>query len=486
MKHLINHTIGAGQKNNPDDIRIVRGTLKALKGDEIIPEKLSGFIDDELDADIRDFQQKSGLIEDGRLTPKGETERNLISRITGEGIDRAAAGDAVLSSSVGDGGENDPADVVALKRVLGTLGFLKYDRTAPPSPFVDSKLVEAIAKLQRDANLLTDGRADSNGETIAAIGELLEEKPSSEGRDETQVAIGPALIPLFMFLARTVPHIIRQAPRIVAGNEAAKKLVEQDQKRRSQHNENSEFTGQTSNGTKLEHIPPDPSEFGGGKTEFPPPDPDKKDGKLKGRPSDPVRDDPTVFPIPGNPEDLVTILPGGDITPVAPIIIERKGDEPTRVLNAQIARLLEKLGVRYEIIHVSGSRDADGNEIPEAHLKNKDTGGLKGGNFPDITFEIRGANKIIRFHINTADVRADGVTLSSRERKAAESIQYNMEDDAVLLTLPKLRPGETLDIEALSKRLENIMRDLEDLADGKIDQKTFDTWIKSTEKLPTK
>jgi hypothetical protein len=489
MRHLIKRPIGAGLDNDPHDVRLVRGVLKGLKGDEIIPEKLSGFIDDDLDTDIRTFQQTAGLTEDGRLNPNGETERNLISRITGEGIDIAAPEDAVLRQSVGDGGENNPEDVVTVKRVLGTTGHLKYDRTASPPPFIDAKTVAALTDFQNETNLLPDGRTDPDGETLAALRKLLEENPDGRSSAEAQVALGPALIPLFLFLARAAPHILnaaRQTPAIIAANESAKKLAEQDRKRRSRADGRSEFRGHPPQGTRTENIPLDPDEFGDGREEFPSEPPGKNDGKLEGRPTDPAPVTPETFPLPENPENLVQIFPGGSAKPEIPFIIERKGDEPVRALNAAFARLFEKLGKRYGIVHVGGSRDADGNEIPETHLKNKDTGGLKGGSFPDITFEIPGLKFTIRFYVNTADHLVDGVTLSTRERKAAERILINMEDYAALLTIPKPGADETIDMEAFGKRLESIVKDLKDFADGKIDPKTFERWIKTTEKPPLK
>lgn len=480
MRHLIRRPIGAGLDNDPDDIRIVRGTLKALKGDEVNPEKLSGFIDDDLDTDIRTFQQNTGLIEDGRLTPGGETERNLISRITGENIDFTAADDAVLNRSVGDGGENDPRDVIVVKRALGTLGRLKYDRTKPASPIIDANTVDALTGFQQDKKLLVDGRADPGGETIKSLREALEEKSQDASPDETQIALGPLLRLLLSRAARPLPPII-------ATDEAAKKAAEEEQKRRRDGSKDPEFTGQKSNGTKLEHIPPDPNKLGGGKTAFPPEDPDKSDGKMEGGPTEPVRNYPTVFPLPENPENLIQIFPGNTDRPEPPIIIERKGNEPTRVYNALLARMIERFGKKFgiKLIHIGGSRDADGNEIPETHLKNKETGGLKGGSFPDISFEIPGLISL-RVYLNSADTYADGVTLTKREENAARRMEINMEDNAVLIAIPKLRANQTVDLEALEKMLEPIIKDLKDLAEGKVDIRAFSRRISLREKLPLK
>lgn len=490
MRHLINRPIGAGLDNDPDDIRIVRGTLKAVNGDEIAPETLSGFIDDDLDTDIRDFQQNAGLVEDGKLTPGGETERNLISRITGEGIDVATRADTVLRESVGDGGENDAADVIAAKRALGTLGYLKYDRTAPPSPFIDAKTVAALIEFQNDTKLFPDGRADPDGETIETLREALEEKSNRAGSDETEVALGPALIPLLMLLARTAPHLAKFARGAAAagtvGN-AARQAGNKTLQRRGEADAEQDFRGDRPEGSKVENIPPDPSRFGGGRTEFPAGDPDGNDGKQEGRPAEPITHIPAGFPIPDNPEDLVTLLPGNTDQPSLPLFIERKGKESTRVFNADVTRTFEAVGrnIGLQIKHIGGSRDPDGREIPETHFKNRDTGGLKGGSFSDMTFLISGKVDILVV-VNTVDTRADGMTPTTREENGAIRLDYNMAANAILITLPKARSGQTIDFKAFESRIVPVFKDLKKIADGMSARNVLGRRIRLHDKLPTK
>lgn len=489
MRDLIKRPIGAGLDNDPDDIRIVRGTLKAVNGDEIDPETLSGFIDDDLDTDIRDFQQNAGLIEDGRLTPGGETERNLISRITGEGTDVATHADTVLQASVGEGGENDAADVIAAKRALGTLGYLKYDRTAPPSPFIDAQTVAALTKFQNDTKLFPDGRANPDGGTIEALRELLEEKSNRPGSDETEVAVGPALIPLFMLLARTAPHLAKFARGAAAagavGN-AARQAGDQTLQRPGEADTEQNFRGDRSEGIKLEHIPPDPSQFGSG-TEFPAEDPEGYDGKHEGQPTEPFTHIPAGFPIPDNPEDLVTLLPGNTDQPQLPLLIERRGKESTRAFNAGVTRAFEAVGkkIGLKIKHIGGSRDPDGREIPETHFKNRDTGGLKGGSFSDMTFLISGKQDILVV-VNTVDTRADGMTPTTREENNAIKLDYNMKANAVLITLPKAGPDQTIDFAEFERRTLPIFKDVKKIADGKSARDALGRRIKLHEKLPTK
>ena len=121
----------------------------------------------------------------------------------------------------------------------------------------------------------------------------------------------------------------------------------------------------------------------------------------------------------------------------------------------------------------------------ETHLKNRDTGGRKGGNFIDITFITSGLRKI-RIFINTVDTHADGKTLSAREERAAQQILINKEEDAILITIPKPGANETVDIDALEDLIEPLIRKLKDLSDGELDPGSVDQWIKLLEKLPTK
>lgn len=495
MRHLINRPIGPGLDNDPDDIRIVRGTLRAMKGEDINPETLSGFIDDDLDADIRHFQQDAGLVEDGKLSPDGETERNLISRITGDSIDVAAREDAVLQQSVGDGGENDPADVVAAKRALGTLGYLKYDRTAAPSPFIDSDTVAALTEFQNDTKLFPDGRADPDGKTIEALREALGEVPDRSAPGETKVAVGPLMVPLLLTLVRTAPHLAkfaRGAAAVGASSNAARQAGQKTRERQGDQrdpDEGSDFARARPESSKVENIPPNPNRYGGGRTEFPPEDPDGNDGKLEGRPAEPIIDIPAGFPIPDSPEDLVEILPGNTDKIELPIFIERRGKESTRAYNADVTRLFESAGKQngLQVQHIGGSRDANGREVPETHFKNRDTGGLKGGSFADMSFWVwvPGKGKI-EIHINTADTRADGMTLTTREKTAAIRLLYNMKKNALLITIAKAGPNETIDLDAMEKLIDPVMKGIKDAAENGFDRDTVERWIDIHQKLPTK
>ncbi len=53
--------------------------------------------------------------------------------------------------------------------------------------------------------------------------------------------------------------------------------------------------------------------------------------------------------------------------------------------------------------------------------------------------------------INSHDPKADGVTPTGREEKAAVRIMKNKETGDILMLVPKLREGQILDCEALAK-----------------------------------
>lgn len=177
MRHLIDGPVGAGQENKPENVRRARAALRAAADHNPDLDDLSAYTDTEFDERLRNFQDDNGLLPDGYMEPGGETERNLVARLTGEGLDEAGPDDARLSGPVGAGGDNDTRDVQTVKRVLGTLGHLKYDRTRQPFPYIDSQTVEAVEVFQRENGLFDDGRIDPNGETIQKIREALKKGP---------------------------------------------------------------------------------------------------------------------------------------------------------------------------------------------------------------------------------------------------------------------------------------------------------------------
>ncbi len=137
------------------------------------PEGFHDAIDADFDRSIRDFQESNGLKIDGLLLPGGETERNLIAYKTGEGFDGVGPDQVAIGGGVGFGGGNDTADVSAIKRAFGALDRYRYDRTRPPPPYIDSRLVEEIEAFQRENGLFDDGLIAPGGETLPALRDAL-------------------------------------------------------------------------------------------------------------------------------------------------------------------------------------------------------------------------------------------------------------------------------------------------------------------------
>lgn len=204
MVGLFNRSVGRGLDNDEDDVKVARAVTRALDGEEVSLEALSPVMDAEVEDGIRGFQRQQGLREDGIIHPGGETERNMIARITGEAPDTAKPEEVEIESSVGRGGENEAPDVVTLKRALGTLGYLKYDKTKPPSSFIDEATVDALIDFQRDRGLQEDGRADPFGPSLEELRAVLGEESVVRKEDGVPVAALGALLQTLSSLGRAV------------------------------------------------------------------------------------------------------------------------------------------------------------------------------------------------------------------------------------------------------------------------------------------
>lgn len=155
-----------------------------------------------------------------------------------------------------------------------------------------------------------------------------------------------------------------------------------------------------------------------------------------------------------DPKDWIEVYPA-DPGLKLPIVLENRGNEATRQLNTKINRCIEdaakELGVK--IVHEGGGRDREGNEVKEKHLKNKETGGLKGGSFLDGAYRILKTGQRIFF--NTFTARADGSPISREERQAARILK-NKEDGDILILIPK---GE-LDEEACRAFFRDLIQEM--------------------------
>jgi len=132
------------------------------------------------------------------------------------------------------------------------------------------------------------------------------------------------------------------------------------------------------------------------------------------------------------------------------IILEHKGGPDTVALNNKINRILDDIDSELGEVapHFGGI------EEKEKWFRNRDTGGLKGGSFLDITRRHETTRRML--HINTYTPRADG-TPDSREHRSGISAVYNMETGDILVMIPK---GAKLDEAALEDFLRPLMEEI--------------------------
>ncbi len=168
--------VGNGMANDPDDVMAVQRRLGAQGLYRWGDDGHSGFIDRDLLAGIRKFQQGKGLAVDGWLAPGGETERNLNrppDRTPDFNPYLEHAEPVDIAGEVGNGRANDEADVTGVKRALSALRHYQYDLTSDPSPFIDRAMLDGIKAFQQQNGLKVDGWLGRGGETQAAMNAAL-------------------------------------------------------------------------------------------------------------------------------------------------------------------------------------------------------------------------------------------------------------------------------------------------------------------------
>jgi peptidoglycan hydrolase-like protein with peptidoglycan-binding domain len=470
MVGLFNRSVGRGLDNNADDVKVARAVTRALDGDEVSLEMLSPYMDAEIEDGIRGFQRQQGLQEDGIIHPGGETERNMIARITGEAPDAPKAEEVEIDSSVGRGGENDAPDVVTLKRALGTLGYLKFDRTKPPSPFIDEKTVDALIAFQRDRGLQQDGKADPFGPSLEELRAVLGEESVARKEDGVQVAIAPLLIPILFTLGRVAVAAAMRVGTGTALRGAAGMVGRQLAKEGTQNVLKAGAATVARLPTPAGPVltpptePPDPDLTGKGTPPFPGEPPKKPEKPVEPEVVDIINNLPGEPDTPLKPEDVVEIFPNDRDKFTVPIVYERNEREQTKDLNDGVLNTSKEIGrdLSLTIKHVGGGRNGDGSDKKEVYLENakadktKGENPRKGSNYLYLTFEVNGSTLV---HINTVDVYADGVSETTREFDAAVRVIQNKEEDDIFILVPKPRKGQTLDVEGFRDFMRQILDD---------------------------
>ncbi len=120
---------------------------------------------------VKRVQQKANIDVDGYALPGGPTEHaiNNIFLAKPRGASLYADPSAQVAKPVGDGFDNDFADVKRVRRVLGATGYLPEHPTDDPSGFFDRDVLEALTKYQSDRRLRGNGRVHPRDETEATL-----------------------------------------------------------------------------------------------------------------------------------------------------------------------------------------------------------------------------------------------------------------------------------------------------------------------------
>ncbi len=174
-----------------------------------------------------------------------------------------------------------------------------------------------------------------------------------------------------------------------------------------------------------------------------------------------------IPPTPGftlaDKDDIVEIFPdqSGEI-PLG-LIVENRGSPRIQEYNELIRRIIQEIlvarGYDKFFKHRGGAEDQEvGGNKKEMHFKGHWTGNLREGSFIDLTFKNT-LNKR-HLHINTTDVYANRLDETKREKEAAHRILVNGRSGDILLLIPKLLPGETLDEDYLREVLEQLIDEL--------------------------
>jgi peptidoglycan hydrolase-like protein with peptidoglycan-binding domain len=456
-------TVSRTTRVDPDDTRGAKEALLRLGYFKTPSWGLTQYPDEPLFAAIEDFQRDHDLYRDGIMRPDGETAMRLgqvlatleqPERTPAEAIvegehdwepwrrhGRAAQilmGPSVfgLRRTIGDGRDNDPADLLAIERALGWAGYSAREGAT-------STLFDAIKRFQEDHGLQVDGWMRPGGETARALDEAIapqvqawraqhpedtEQGESSPNAGDEQVA----WLAQAVRLGRAVAPLISGA---IAGRPAEQ----------PRHKDTAPAPSQGARRTDVADPPPPtpPSEPSGeepdGKEEFPAEAPEIP--IFRGRPINEVlRDEPLIFEIVS--EDLRREVE-------AALEAGMRGDDSTEDGNRRVVRMLEEEMKAWAsdatLKHTAGAFDSDGEPLKELYIESADGTKQKGSSYVDIGAEVQtpAAEAARKLLINTGRMLKDGTTLTADERRKLANVVRNATHkygDPIVAGLPKLRP----------------------------------------------
>ncbi len=199
LSSVLNGAVGNNLNNDPNDVLSVKnGLSRAGYMDLDTTPEPHGYYTCDLDNGIKAFQRDNNLRIDGRLFPKGETERELfipsrdaqtlevrdyfdLDPYMYERRDRRnpdpgftmpdlALSPFSLHDKIRDLYDNDPRDIQNLRDRLGRYGYLKKPQKMYPHTGVyDRETRDALQKFQQDLGIQIDGKMQPGGETEAGL-----------------------------------------------------------------------------------------------------------------------------------------------------------------------------------------------------------------------------------------------------------------------------------------------------------------------------
>ena len=395
---------------DPEDVLNLKATLTGLGHYKAPKWGITPYPDQGLFKGVEDFQKQNRLKVDGILKPGGPTEKKLNKTLARGFME----------------GEWD------WMKSAGPLGSLKGGPKAKARP----------NKNTLPSQLASYGAANEPSQP--------EQKPNPKP-DETRVAGLPLLLRLGVkiaepYIKKKGPEFARDLGRLFGAAEAAKKLDEMTKEKGKK----------TKAMPRISITPPPPP--------LPPSEPPRDNDKLSQNEEYPANP-------PELPERHENIPPKlGDDFEIYPEldeemkklgnIIERKGNEETRQNNTGVAGVLEEVGdeEKFPIAHTGGARDRSGNEIKETPLRAPgETKSMKDGSWLDVTATTEDGTNI---YVNTYDTRADSITPTTRERKAAVRVMRNKKTGDIFIMVPKPRKDEKINLKKLKEFLRPIVREL--------------------------
>ncbi len=497
-------SVGKGQENDPEDVFALDSSLRQIGAYSPPPEyreQPQYFMTGPVIAALERFQEQKGIKIDGYARPGGPSERainnSLLEKPRGAGL--LLHPPAPLVDKVGSGHANDRTDVQNIQRMLGGLGYMKEDPFDRPHGFIDDDTVRGIRSFQKDNGLQEDGWLAPQGETEAQLNDRVMRLSIDADRDwrgfwqddaairrgsltgiESNEADGPPELTL----VRQPTNVQIGPSRTFGGSRLGlwPERIPQDFSR---------MAPPLSPRTRGSENPPRVLFFTNPGSPTPSTRPPNRDRLFLGYTDEydyyqwidqqqriHTGDRSAGISIPGNERPL-TAPPRSGFQGIYDIrgyqsrefdgrakrlaseaIVAHRGNEFTRQQNYAIVEILSDLAEKHDckVRHSAGSRLLGTvKELKEMILPRIRPDGSEdkhsGSARPDIVFEEPTGKRLF---INTVD-RLRDLRPSAREERSALRILENSASGDILLLVPKLKLGESLNLASFRSLLSELL-----------------------------